>query len=285
MVIIMPIKLFLLLFIWLIGLLIPIIANLWSDWINIPDNSHGILVPFISIYFVLTKRRELQNDQISTNFQGGLLLAASLLLYIIAFAGDIAFITRLMLITSLWGIVLYNYGSKIFKIFIFPLLFLLFMVPAPISAIQSISLPLQLFATDIATKIIMMFSIPVYQEGNMLYFANNSQLEVAQACSGIRSIISLLMLSVILAHISGTNNILPKTILLLSALPVALLVNIIRVSSTGILAHYYGSIVARDFLHELSGIAVFIVGFIILLLEFSAIKLLHTKYSTYETKK
>ena len=269
---IFPYKLVILLFVWCVGLLLPIVVPLWNDWMDISDNSHGVLVPIIALYFVLEKRNELKSAPISPSVIGGIVFLVSLLLYIVAFAGGVAFVARFMIVSSLWGIVLYNYGRDVFKTIGFPLLFLVFMIPVPISVIQGVSFPLQLFATNIATQVITLFSIPVYQEGNMLYFANNTQLEVAQACSGLRSIISLFMLSVIFVYISGSGQFAMKIIMLLSAIPVAIVVNIIRVSGTGILAHYYGSVVAQGFLHEFSGIAVFVVGLLLLFFEFTVLK-------------
>lgn len=269
---VIPCKLLTLLVLWCVGLYLPIAGLLWNDWMNVSDNSHGVLVPFISLYFMYEKRNILKNAPVSASFVGWCVLLVSLLLYVVAFAGAVTFVTRLMLVSSLWGIVLFNYGWRVFNLLLFPLFFLLFLIPVPLSIIQGVSLPLQLFATNIATGVISLFSIPVYQEGNMLYFANSIQLEVAQACSGLRSIISLFMLSLVFVYISGKGQVAMKTIMLLSALPVAILVNIIRVSGTGILAHYYGTVVAQGFLHELSGIAVFILGLFLLFIEFVLLK-------------
>jgi len=244
----------------------PSFLSLWNELINHSNNSHGLLVPFISLYFAWQKKEELHRVEISTSIWGALILISTLLIYIVAFAGDVAFIARLMLVVSLIGLVLFNYGKQVFKIVAFPLFFLFFMIPIPVSLIQIISLPLQLFATTISAKIINAFSIPVWQEGNMLYFVQ-TQLEVAQACSGLHSIVALIMLSVIFVHLSS-KGLIPKIILLASAIPLALLANIIRVSGTGILAHYYGSNIARGFLHEFSGLAVFAFGFLTLVLEY-----------------
>jgi exosortase len=98
-----------------------------------------------------------------------------------------------------------------------------------------------------------------------------TQLEVAEACSGIRSIMSLTMLSVIFAYMSP-GNWWRKVVLILSAIPIAMLGNILRVSGTGILAHFFGDRVARGFLHEFSGLAVFLFGLALLFFVFSVLK-------------
>lgn len=263
-----------LIILWLI-LFSPVALSLWGNWMNHSDNSHGLLVPLISLYFAWGKREQLQDVVLSSSSWGAVLLVISLILYIISFAGDIAFFSRLLMIFALIALLLFNFGKSLVRVMIFPLLFLFFMIPVPISLIERVSIPLQLFASTVSAQLIKLFSIPVYQEGNMLYFVQ-TQLEVAQACSGIRSIMALTMLSVIFVYLSkkGVAN---KMILLISAIPIALLANIIRVTGTGILAHFYGSVVARGFLHEFSGLVVFVFGFLVLSLEFSLLNKIGTK--------
>jgi exosortase len=139
-------------------------------------------------------------------------------------------------------------------------------ITVPESIIGLVSLPLQAFATKVSAGIIQACSIPVLREGNMLYFVQ-TQLEVAEACSGIRSIVAITMLSTVFVYLSK-GRLLQKIIILCSAIPVALLANILRVSGTGILAHFYGDQVARGFLHDFSGLAVFVFGMLILFFEY-----------------
>ncbi len=257
---------FFILFILLLAVYSPLYPELFNTWMTHSNNSHGILVPIVSAYFAWQKKEELQSLAVQGRAWGGVLLCASLLLYIISFAGGIAFIARITMVSSLIGLVAFTYGNRFVQSLMFPLLFLLFMVPVPQTLIGIVALPLQLFATTISAAIIKALSIPVYQDGNMLYFVQ-TQLEVAEACSGIRSIVSLTMLSVIFIHVmqQGWQR---KLIMLLSAIPLAIVANIIRVSGTGILAHFYGDKAARSFLHESSGLLVFVFGFVVLSVEF-----------------
>jgi exosortase len=167
------------------------------------------------------------------------------------------------MVLSLLGLVWCCLGAEKTKFLAFPVLFLLFMIPVPYSLMGSISLPLQLLSTRVSATLIDACTIPVYREGNMLYFTN-TQLEVAEACSGIRSIMSLTMLAVVFGSMvkEGWEK---RAILVASAVPIAMLANIIRIFGTGILAHYYGDKVARGFLHEFSGLVVFAFGFAALL--------------------
>ena len=255
----------------------PVYPELWNTWMSHSNSSHGVLVPVISLYFIWDRRSELRTCDISSSNWGLLVLVFSLVCYLLALIGGIAFVSRAMLVFSLVGLVLYLFGKNYFKILAFPLIFLVFMIPVPISIIGLVSLPLQTFATKVSAGIIQACSIPVLREGNMLYFVQ-TQLEVAEACSGIRSIVAITMLSTVFVYLSK-GRLLQKIIILCSAIPVALLANILRVSGTGILAHFYGDQVARGFLHEFSGLAVFVFGMLILFLEYIALnKLLNKSY-------
>ena len=172
----------------------------------------------------------------------------------------------MMIVCSLIGLVLFNFGKEVTKILAFPLLFLFFMVPVPVSIHGLVAFPLQLFATGIARTIIQALGIPVLQEGNMLYFAQ-THLEVAEACSGLRSMTAFLMLSVLFAYFMA-----PvwwrRMLLVLSVVPLAIGANIVRITGTGILAHFFGARIARGVLHDFSGLAVFALGLGCLFLEF-----------------
>ncbi len=255
----------------------PVYPGLMGTWFGTSnaDNSYGILVPFISLYFIWKKKEALQQAGSSISTLGLIILMASLLFYVVSLAGGVVFPQRLMMVISLNGLILYLYGKEIFQIVRFPLVFLLFMIPIPVSVVSMVSFPLQTYATIISAKIIQLCGIPVYREGHMLYFAQ-TQLEVAEACSGIHSISALLMLSVIFMH-QCENSRTRKTIIILSSVVIAFIANIFRVSGTGILAHFYGAGAARGFLHEFSGMAVFAFGFVMMFLEY---KLLNRIWSS-----
>lgn len=245
---------------------VPVYPSLVRIWLNHSDNSHGILVPLVSAFFIWQQREKLRTVQFVTWNWGGIILGLSMGFYLLSFAGGIEVVSRVMIVFSLIGLVLFTLGKAIFSVLAFPLCFLIFMVPVPDSILNLVSFPLQLFATEISAFLIQTLSIPAYREGNMLYFAQ-TQLEVAEACSGIRSVMSFGMLSFIFAYLM--KKIWWKRILLvLSTIPLALFANIVRVTATGILAHYFGDQVARGFLHEFSGLVVFAFGFVLLLLEY-----------------
>jgi len=255
------IKTTILLLIW-VAVFFPICPELVHDWFDHPDNSHAVLVPFIALFFIWKKRSELQSAHIENSAWGGVLLAISLLVYVASYAGGLAFPARIVMVFSLIGLVWFCFGNKFIRILAFPLGFLLFMVPVPYSLISLVSMPLQLMATKLSAGIIGNCSIPVYREGNMLFFVQ-TQLEVAEGCSGIRSIMALTMLSFVFCYFCK-DGWWRKSILVAAAIPIALLGNLARVTGTGILAHFFGDQVARGFLHEFSGLVVFAFGMTLL---------------------
>ena len=258
-------KLIFLLILWAIAF-IPIYPSLISTWLYHSNNSHGTLVPIISAFFIWQKRDQLRQLLVANYNWGAIIFTGSLSLYILCYAGAVEVVSRAMIVFSLIGLMLFTMGKAIFSVLAFPLCYLLFMVPVPVSIISLVSFPLQLFATKISTFLIHALSIPAYREGNMVYFAQ-TQLEVAEACSGIRSIMSFTMLSFIFAYMMDKSW-KKRIFIVLSAIPLALFANIVRVTGTGILAHFYGDKVARGFLHEFSGLAIFAFGFILLSFEY-----------------
>jgi exosortase len=259
------IKFFILIALWFVCFL-PIYPGLVQTWLNHSDNSHGILVPLVSLYFIWQKKEKFKSVTVPNSNWGAIILILSLGLYLLSYAGAVEVVSRAMIVFSLIGLVIFTFGKAFFTLVAFPLLFLLFMVPVPDSILGLVAFPLQLFATKVSTLIIHIFSIPAYREGNMLYFVQ-THLEIAEACSGIRSIMSFGMLSFIFAYMMDKIW-WKRVVLVLSTIPLALFANIVRVTGTGILAHFYGDKVARGFLHEFSGLAVFAFGFVLLLLEY-----------------
>jgi len=235
----------------------PVLVSLVQDWIKLPDFSHGFLVPLVSLYLVWGKRKDLANPPRPSNW-GLLLLVLGLALLIFGRLAAEYFTQRLSILVVIAGIVLFLLGRDHLKTVAFPLALLILMIPLPSILLQKITSPMQFFASICAANSLEVLGIPVLREGNIINLSNTS-LEVAEACSGIRSMISLFTLGILFAYF--TKEILWQRILLvLACLPITILVNAFRVSLTGVLAHYYGVAAAGGFFHELSGYVLFLLA-------------------------
>lgn len=248
----------------LIILYFPTFHMFIYDWSNDDNYSHGFLVPFIVGYLVWTKKDQLRQLQPEPSGSGLFVLLFGLFVYLAGTIGAEWFLKRSSLIIVLAGVILYLYGKEYFKTLLFPLIFLTFMVPLPAIIYKGIAFKLQLFVSIISAKLISLAGVAVYQEGNILY-VSTGPLAVEEACSGMRSIMALLALSSLFAYIMYRSR-LKQWILVAFALPIAVVTNIIRVTTTGIMAHYWGKEFAEGILHESFGWLVFIIAFILLFL-------------------
>ena len=239
-----------------------VIKGLVYDWLHLPDFSHGFLIPLVSFYFVYERRKELSALIPSTAWGGFGLVIFGLLLLLLGNLATEYFTMRFSILLVVGGIILFLLGSDFFKSLLFPLVFLIFMIPIPSILMDRITFPMQLFASKVAAKSLDLIGIPALREGNVILLANTS-LEVAEACSGIRSLISLLALSVVFAYFSQKTT-LKRILLVISTFPIAIIANAARVTGTGILAHHYGDSVAQGFFHGFSGWILFVVAFVCL---------------------
>lgn len=241
-----------------------VVQGLVSDWINLPDFSHGFLIPIVSFYFVYERRKQFSVLSPSSNWAGLGLIIFGILLLLLGNLATEYFTMRFSMLVVFGGIILFLLGNDFFKTLLFPIIFLIFMIPIPSILMDRITFPMQLFASKVAANTLYLIGIPVLREGNVMLLANTS-LEVAEACSGIRSLISLLALSIVFAYLSQKET-WKRILLVLSTFPIAIIANAARVSGTGILAHYYGDSVAQGFFHGFSGWILFVVAFVCLFL-------------------
>jgi len=230
------------------------------DWLRDDNYSHGFLIPLIAGFLLWQERDKLSNAKVSPSNAGLFILLAGLCLFVAARTGAELFTERFSMLMVIWGGVLFILGRQHARIAWIPIAYLIFMIPLPAIIWNQVAFPLKLFATKLATGAITFLSIPVYREGNIIHLANTT-LEVVDACSGIRSLTSLLAISAAFALITDHSR-LKKWVLFLSAVPIAIFVNILRLTVTAALAHRYGSEVAQGFLHEMSGLMVFAVAIV-----------------------
>jgi len=246
---------------------VRLLPELVFDWKDSGDFSHGFLVPVLSLVFLFMRRRSLANAPSLPSLGGAWLLAAAIAMHLVGAAASELYLQRFSMIPFLLGWISLLEGKERTRILLFPVLFLLFMIPPPNIFWSSISLPLQLLASRVAEGSLTLANIPVVRDGNVLHLEGVS-LEVASACSGIRSLVTLLSLAVVIAEgsITGSNgprSWISKFLLAGAAIPVAVAVNALRVTSAAFVATS-ASKAAVDRFHDLSGIVMFAVAFAVL---------------------
>ena len=231
------------------------IASMVNDWSIDPNYSHGFLVPLISGYFLWMKRERLLEMTPRRSLFGLLVALGGLAMFLVGSVAGESFTIRMSMLVVLSGALLFACGWSIFRELAFPLGFLVFMVPLPYILYDSVAFPLRMMITNYSVEIIKFLGIAVMREGNIIHLTNTS-LEVADACSGIRSIISLLALATAMAYMFF-KPMWKRIVLVALAIPMAIFANGVRVVGTGVLASRFGPEVAQGFFHEFAGLAVF----------------------------
>lgn len=267
-------------FFWLALLLVicyaPVLNLLILDWSTNEDMGHGFFVPLIAAYIAWQNKHRLKSAPMRPNYAGlAIIVFAALQLYIATLGAEL-FLARTAFVFSLTGIILYLGGAHNLKVLSFPLFLLLFMIPIPAIIYNQITFPLQLFASRVAESVLSAMNIPVLREGNILELANQ-KLSVVEACSGIRSLLSLGFLSLVYAYFFD-NKVWMRAALLIATVPIAIVANASRVTLTGILTEYKPEY-AEGFFHSAQGWLIFMVALVILVVVHKAINLIHERYA------
>jgi len=256
-------KMFPILAIVLIGIYLPALIDLVGDWYNDPNYSHGFLVPLISIYLIWRKRKEAGREKVSSSTSGLVLIILAMIMFIVGNGASEYFTVRFSMVLAIWGVMLYNFGLGVVKKIWFGLFFLLFMIPVPYVIYFSATFPMQLMASKVTAYLLNFIGMTVVVQGNVIHLPNQA-LEVAEACSGMRSLVSLLALGAIYAYISQ-KRFSAKLILFISTIPIAVAANIFRVFITAVIVYSSENTAVTDEpLHTIMGASVFVVSFIIL---------------------
>jgi exosortase len=235
-----------------------VLAKLVIDWYEIPDFSHGFLVPIFAGYLVWNKRKELKETRISPSWSGVGVIVVGLVVLMLGVYGAELFLSRVSLVILLAGLVLCFGGWQLLKELRFVLLVLLLAIPIPAILFNQITIPLQTLASKLASALLPLFGVPVLREGNVIELPA-MKLEVAEACSGIRSLMSLFTLSVFYGYFLE-KTFLRRAILALASIPIAIAANGLRILGTGLCVQYWDPDKALGFFHEFSGWVMFLVS-------------------------
>jgi exosortase len=242
----------------------PVLIRLVQDWRTDDNYSHGFLIVPLALYFSYQRLPALcRLAPRPSTFIGGSVIAVSLLSLVAGTLGSEFFLTRMALIGTMAGAGLFLLGAAHLRVLAFPLAFLILMVPLPAIVFNQIAFPMQLMASQFGEWIITLAGIPVFRDGNIIVLTSTT-LEVAEACSGIRSLVSLLTVAVVLGYFSGASASV-RTLIAGSSIPIAIVANAFRVAGTGVAAHVYGPTTAEGFFHTFSGWLLFATAFLMLI--------------------
>jgi exosortase len=243
------------LFLWLYrATLLHLIGQWWND----PNFSHGFFVPIFSGFVIWQERDRLKRIQPEPSVWGILLLAFGLCILIVGQLGAELFLSRLSLLIVLAGLIVFFLGWNFFRAVLFPWAFLLLMIPIPTIVFNQATFPLQLLTSKVASTTLPWMGVPVLREGNVIRLPAMA-LEVAEACSGIRSLMSLTTLAVIYGYLMERKPSI-RVLLALASIPIAVVANSFRIVGTGLLVQYWDPEKAQGFFHEFSGWLIFLVS-------------------------
>jgi exosortase len=253
-----------------------IVARLVHDWWIDPNFSHGFIVPLFAVFVIWQQRKQLAALPLAPSWWGLLIVAGALALLVAGVLGVELFLSRTSLVFLLAGLTIYGLGWHWFRALLFPWFCLLLMIPIPAIIFNQITFPLQLLASKLASALLPLAGVPTLRQGNVINLPA-MPLEVAEACSGIRSLVSLTTLAVIYGYFDLEESVLCRVLLALAAIPIAVAVNALRIVGTGILVQYWDPDRALGFFHEFSGWIMFMLSIALL---FATSKLIHLTFKT-----
>ncbi len=242
---------------------LPVLISLVKHWNRDDDMGHAFFVPFVAGYIVWGSRSELFKIRPQPSALGFILIFWGIVQLYIGALGSEFFLQRTAFIITTVGVLLVTGGLVVVRALFFPLFLLLFMIPIPAVVYNQITFPLQLFASRVAENVLLLVGIPVLRDGNILELASQ-KLSVVEACSGIRSLLSLSFLSLVYGFFFDSRPYM-KYALLAATIPIAILANAARVSATGILSEFNPEL-ARGLFHVMEGWVVFMVALVLLVL-------------------
>lgn len=243
-------------------LYLPIIKDLVSQWWSDGDYSHGFFVPLFSAYVLWRERGRWTRTEIRPSNFGLVIMLGAVGLLLVGSLGAEFFTSRFSLLVLLAGMILFLAGWAMLRAVSFPLAYLMWMIPIPVIIYNEITFPMQILASRMATAWLELVQVPVLRDGNILVLSNYS-LEVVEACSGIRSLLTLMSLAVAYGYLVSPQRWV-RYFLALLMVPIAICTNAVRIMLAGMLAHRFGPSAAEGFLHEFSGWAIFVIALLLM---------------------
>jgi exosortase len=253
----------------LAALYYSVIARLVRQWSEDPNYSHGFFVLLFCSWVVWARRNQLRSIPSEPSWFGLLILLGAMGILTLGVLGAENFLSRVSLLIVLAGLIIQFWGWRFFRAVSFPWAVLFLMLPLPVVIFNEITLPLQLLASRLGSSLLAVAGVPVLREGNAIYLPSLS-LDVAEACSGLRSLISLAAVGVFYGYFYEPKRG-RRLLLILGSIPVAIIANGFRIMVIGLLGEYWSPEKAEGFFHSLSGVLVFAISLALLML-------LHTSF-------
>ena len=237
----------------------PVFLWMFDRWFSRDSYySHGILIPFLVIFFIWQKRSKIINQPFIASVWGNRLFLIGVGIHLLSLIAGVYFTSAFSLVIVLLGLVLQLYGRQVFKELYLPLLFLVLMIPLPLVFIVNLSFQLKLLAAKLAAIMLHQLGIPAISEGSYIQM-RNAFVVVEDVCSGLRSLMALISLGAVFAYLMKTSY-KKKLVLLLAAFPIAIIVNALRIAVLALKAEWWGVESIQGIVHEVAGYLVIAVA-------------------------
>jgi exosortase len=238
-----------------------VVAAMVLDWWQEEGYSYGFLIPPLAAYATWSRRHSIAAEPVRADGRGLLLTALACLTYLVGRLGVEFFLMRLSLVLLFAGFIWTFWGIRRLRVLAFPLVLLASMVPLPTVLYYQVTARLQFYSSTLATGLARFIGLTIYQDGNIIYLPNTS-LGVAEACSGLRSALSLFITALLLGYVE-CSKIRNRIVLLVLAIPIAIAFNVVRIAGTAVLADMNPEL-ATGFYHTFSGWVVYVAGSVVL---------------------
>lgn len=262
----------------LVVLYARIFTELVSQWLHDANYSHGFIVPFFCAWVLWRERKRYLDLPAEGSWFGFIVVLGSLLLLILGVLGAENFLARTSFLFLVAGLMIFFQGWKFFRAVLFPWAAAFLMVPLPAIIFNQIAVPLQFQASQLASGLLGLVGVPVLREGNVIRLPYIT-LDVVEACSGLRSLVSLITLAVIFGYLFE-SRVSKRVLLVLLSVPIAMIANAFRIMGSGLIGEYWSPDKAEGFFHTFSGLIIFVVAFVLLLFAHYAISGFRLKTSS-----
>ncbi len=239
-----------------------VLGHLVAQWWQDPNFSHGFFVPLFSVFVVWQERVRLSQLTSRPSWLGLGIIAVGMCVLIVGQMGAELFLARSSLLIVLAGLIVLFCGWTFFRALLFPWAFLFLMIPLPAIIFNQITFPLQLLASRVSAAILPFFGVPILREGNVINLPSMA-LEVAEACSGIRSLMSLVTLAIIYGYLME-KRLWVRYLLAVASIPIAVAANSVRIIGTGLLVQYWDPEKAEGYFHASWGWIIFVISLLLL---------------------